>query len=115
MNISPIHLVLRCYAVREEGQWQAVCLDLCLGSQADSFEVAKSRLEAMIYDYIYDALAGEDKAFADQLIPRRAPLGQWLKYYGYVIRSRMGAVRDEVWRLFTQAVPLVPDSAHKHA
>jgi hypothetical protein len=61
-----------------------VCLDFNLAAQGDSFEEAKSKLEAMIADYVYDALAGEDKPYAAQLLARRAPLSFWLKYYFYV-------------------------------
>jgi predicted RNase H-like HicB family nuclease len=72
---------LKCYAEKEADCWVAVCLDFNLAAQGDSFEEAKSKLEAMIADYIYDALAGEDKPYAAQLLARRAPLSAWLKYY----------------------------------
>ena len=108
--MRPEKLVVRCYAEREGDQWQAFCLDLCLAAQDDTFEGAKQKLEAMIGEYIVDALCGEDKAFADQLLTRRAPLRYWLKYYSFVAQWRMGRIKDGVRRLFTETLPLQPSS-----
>lgn len=71
---------LRCVAYQESGLWVAVCLDLSLGAQADTFNQAKKKLESQIKDYIIDA-CNEPDAVRRKLLRRPAPLGMWLKYY----------------------------------
>lgn len=85
---------LRCYAVPiENEQWKAVCLELCLATQGDSFDEAKRKLESMIESYIDDVLT-EDREFARQLLKRRAPFGDWLTYYVLAVLSHFRAPRD---------------------
>ncbi len=108
--MKPTTLILRCYVEKQGSQWLAFCLDLCLATQADSLLEAKEKLRNQISEYVYDALVGEDQAFAEQLLRRRAPLGDWLKYYGYVLLSQVGAIRREVWQRFAAVMPLVPVS-----
>jgi hypothetical protein len=67
---------------------------------------AKEKLENMIAEYVYDALAGEDRDFGPQLLSRRAPLRDWLKYYWYLVLYKLGALHksegNRIWRV-TQA------------
>ena len=108
--MKPIHLVLRCYAEKAGNQWQAFCLDFCLAVQGDTLGEAKEKLESMIAEYVYDALAGEDRDFGPQLLSRRAPLRDWLKYYWYLVLYKLGVLHKEVRQLFTSLVPLEPSS-----
>jgi hypothetical protein len=82
---SPISLLVRCFAVEEAGQWQAFSLQFGLAAQADSFPEAKQKLESMIDSYLFDALAGEDRKHASELLARRAPASVYLRYYVGVI------------------------------
>ena len=107
-------LVLRCMAEREGDQWVAQCLDLCLAAQGDSYDDARSKLEAMMYDYVKDALIGEDRMYADQLMTRKAPFSQWVKYYKYKVVNACCDFRNNAHRLFSEVLPLVPGN-HKHA
>lgn len=102
---------LRCYAEKVGDQWQAFCLDLSLAAQGDTFSEVKDKLDAMVAEYIYDALAGDDRDYAEQLLARRAPLRDWLKYYWYLLLSRAGAIHEEARRLFI----LEPSSRYRHA
>ncbi len=112
--MSQPRLLLRCYAEAVDGQWQAFCLDFDLAAQADTFEEARAKLETMLAEYVYDALAGEDREFADQLLSRRAPWPMWAKFYFYVFRHRVLRLQSRVHRLFKEPIPLVP-SCHCHA
>lgn len=112
--MTPAKLILHCIAEQVGNQWQALCLDLCLAAQADTFEQAKAKLEAMILEYVHDALAGEDHAYAAQLLTRKAPLGQWARYYWYCFLSRSFHIRSNLRRLFTETLPLAPVQ-HGHA
>jgi predicted RNase H-like HicB family nuclease len=108
MKLVSADLILRCFAERAEGQWQAVCVDLCLAAQGDTLQEAREKLHAMIAEYVYDALAGEDRAFADQLLVRRAPLSILARYHWLGLLARFGALRESVRTLFTESLPLVP-------
>jgi hypothetical protein len=101
-------LIVRCYAISDEGQWIAFCLDFDLAAQADNFEQAKAKLENMIKDYVFDALVGEDKDYAKQLLSRKAPLLEWLKYYFYLFRYRFSHAKKGWYRQFNEPLPLTP-------
>lgn len=101
-------LILRCYAERKNEQWQAFCLDLCRASQADTFEEAFPKLEAMVEDYLEEALTGEDKAYAEQLLSRKAPLSSWIRYVRLRFYEIIAGVHKDFYRLFTVPLPLTP-------
>jgi hypothetical protein len=108
MDLRPDRLVLRCYAENVSGQWQAFCLDLSLASQADTFEEAQGKLRAMIAEYVYDALSGEDRLHADMLLSRKAPWRDRVKYHAYVALHRFGMLAEGLRRLFFEILPLRP-------
>jgi hypothetical protein len=103
--MNPKQLIVKCYAETEGDCWVAVCLDFNLAAQGESFEEVKSKLEAQIYDYVYDAQAGLDKPYAAQLLTRRAPLSFWLNYY--LIKLKI-AVGTSAGRVFDETMPLIP-------
>ncbi len=117
MNNDKIHtknLMLRCYASKQGDQWQAFCIDLCLAAQGDSFHDVKHKLELMMIEYVYDALAGEDREFADQLLNRTAPFSQVATYHWIRLMHRIGHFRDGVHKVFKEPIPLIPQH-HAHA
>lgn len=97
--MNPKQLIIKCYAECEDGVWVALCLDFNLAAQGDSFEDVKLKLEAMIKEYVYDALEGEDKIYANQLLSRRAPLSAWFKYYVMKIFHSSNHIFDETMPL----------------
>jgi predicted RNase H-like HicB family nuclease len=106
-------LILSCYARCTEGQWVAFCLDFDLAAQASTFEEAKTKLENMIKQYVFDALVGEDRAYAEQLLSRKAPPLEWIKYYFFVFIHRFIHAKAELYRLFKEPLPLTPYSQVK--
>lgn len=84
--MRPNDLVLRCYAEKVDGQWQAFCIDLNLAAQGDSLEDVSERLERMVGSYLYDVFEGDDREHAEDLFPRRAPIGFIARYY--VVKAR---------------------------
>jgi hypothetical protein len=112
-NIRTKNLMLRCYANKSDDQWQVFCIDFCLAAQGDSFPEARKKLESMISEYVYDALAGEDREFAEQMLNRKAPFGQFAIYYWIKLLHRVGILRNEFHKLFKETVPLVPQH-HAH-
>jgi hypothetical protein len=107
---SPAQLIVHCVAERKEGYWQAFSLEFGLAVQGDTLPDVKHRLESMLVSYVYDALVGEDREHASELLNRKATLGVYAKYYFADFRSRVervwGASRDRI--LFSEPVPLQP-------
>ena len=87
--MNPRQLILRCYGEEKNDYWQAFCIDLNLAVQGESLDAVKTKLHAQICEYVTDALVGEDKAFADQLLSRKSPWKIQIKYYIAVILRRL--------------------------
>jgi len=111
--MRPNELLLRCYAEQKAGHWQAFCLDLGLAAQGESEAEACGKLNAMMREYLHDALAGEDRQYAEYFLTRKAPSSQWVKYYLYFLMEalhiRFGADRI----LFKKLIPLAPSTDAK--
>ncbi|RLA46014.1 MAG: hypothetical protein DRQ97_08585 [Gammaproteobacteria bacterium] len=103
--MRPKELVLRCYAENKDGLWNVVCVDLCLAAQGDSFKEAQNKLHDQIKDYVFDALGGEDREYADQLMVRKAPLSLRAKYQMIKAQAHFSHAKT---RLFNEMVPMVP-------
>jgi len=103
-------LVIRCYAERKDGIWQAFALEFDLAAQADSLSDVKLKLESMVDSYVYDALVGDDRQHARELLfHRKAPWSLWFKYYraraerGFGVKSKRSRPYREPLRLIPQA------------
>lgn len=108
------NLMLRCYANKQGDQWQAFCIDFCLAAQGDSLAEVKGKLESIMVEYVYDAMAGEDREFAEQLLNRRAPIDQYATYYVYKFLHKIGILHNGIHNVFKQMMPLEPQR-HLHA
>lgn len=71
-----LHLILK---TEPGGYWAAYCLDFTLYAVADTAQEAQRKLLMLVNEYLDDAVA--DPAHADQLLNRRAPLGDWLGFF----------------------------------
>lgn len=108
---SPFPLLIRCVLENKGDYWQAFTLEFGLAVQACGKEEAKRKLEMMIYSYLYDALVGEDRQHAVQLLNRRAGPSVYAKYYvGKVFSSLQGDSEKPARRhcAYEEPVPLVP-------
>lgn len=106
------NLVLRCYAERQGDQWVAICLDLCLAAQADTFEEARHKLHEQVVDYVQEAL-GDDREHAHYLLNRKAPLQFWARYYlqktlWRISRAIGWSPTQRARRAFRTPVPMKP-------
>ena len=79
--VKPSQLVLRCMARRQKSRWVGVCLDLNLGAEAHSLEELKTKMDQFILSYIETVLDTDDRASISELISRKAPWKDWLRYY----------------------------------
>ncbi len=74
-------LKLRCFAEKQGKLWVAVCVDLCLAAQAYTADEAITKLNAQVDDYLNEAFS--DRRYTHQMLSRKAPLPQRLKYRYY--------------------------------
>lgn len=77
----------RCYREKHGNHWQAVCIDYCLGSQADTSEEVEQKLKVIVDEYLHDALRGKDRGHAHYFLSREAPFKFRIKYYLYKLLS----------------------------
>ena len=112
--MRPNDMLLRCYAKRDGDLWVAFCLDLSLGTQADTLEEAKQKLDDQIREYVHDALAGDDRKHAEYLLSRRAPLSFWLEYWAVKAAFKFSSIfatknsSAPRSKPFKEVLPLVP-------
>lgn len=102
--MRPKELVLRCFVQKEsDGTWFAMCLDLNLYARGASLQEARDKLRGFVRHYVAAAL-GKDREYVGDLIPRRAPFGFWVKYYGMRTLLWCGAHIARV--LYKESLPL---------
>ena len=64
--------ILTCYATGQDREWEAICVDLDIAVQGDSFSDVYTRLNEAIADYVYSVVA-ESPAQVKRLMSRAAP------------------------------------------
>jgi hypothetical protein len=77
-------LQVRCFSYGKAGVFYAECIDLNLLSRGNTQEEAIIRLQEQMFSYVATALAGDTEG----LIPRRASLLSFIRYYLSVIKDR---------------------------
>jgi hypothetical protein len=102
--------VVRVLAEHKNDQWQAFSLELGLAAQADTLPEVKYKLESMIRSYLDDALVGEDREHAYDLLFRRATWQVFAKYHWASVISHLGTLfgrsKDRV--IYDKTLPLAP-------
>lgn len=110
--VKPCQMLVRCLFERDGDQWLGFCLDFTLVAQAASLDEVHRKLDEQIRSYVHDALAGEDRDYADDLMTRRAPPRYWVKFYAVLamqsLRHRMSRSRQAV----REPLPMVPATVH---
>ncbi|MBW2739134.1 MAG: hypothetical protein JRE64_09880 [Deltaproteobacteria bacterium] len=106
--MNPKQLILRCYAEKKDGIWQAFCIDLNLAVQGETRDEVRVKLQRQISSYLYDALEGEDKEYAPQLLSRKAPIGFRAKYAFYKILINFYKAKNGINHIFNEIIPLAP-------
>lgn len=102
-------LSLRCYAEQKGALWVAICVDLGLAAQADSFDEVRVKLHAQIGEYVYDALCGEDQDHAAELLfSRKASLEHRAKYYFAPVLNKLNGLQVNIVEKFKEVLPVGP-------
>jgi hypothetical protein len=103
---SPFQFVIRCVLEGRGDFWQAFSLELGLAVQAETKAEAKRKLKMMIRCYIDDAVCGQDRRYAYELLSRKAT---WRVYLLYYLASAIKAVRGaKGYTTFSESLPLIP-------
>jgi hypothetical protein len=102
----PLGLIVRCFAERKAGQWQAFSLEFGLAAQADSSAEVQAKLMAMIESYVHEALT-EDRAHAKALLARKGTLAVYAKFYWYRFLSFVDNARG-TFAIYDEALALEP-------
>lgn len=99
-------LLVRCFAERIDGGWQAFSLEYGLAAQGDTLPEVRRKLQDMIATYLLDAVT-VDREHAEQLLSRRASFEAYAKYYAYRLADRfhMATKKREVYQA---PLPLQP-------
>jgi hypothetical protein len=110
-EIRPIRLVVHCLIERVGDQWQAFSLELGLAVQGDSCVDVRRKLASMIEFYVRDALCGEDREHAyELLVHRKATWRVYLRYYrvwlALHVATFMTASTDAM--IYREPLPLEP-------
>lgn len=108
-NIRAKDLVLRCFALKRGGYWVAMCIDLDLAAQADTFAQAKKLLTEQMRSYVADALT-VDSANAQTLLRRKAPLHLIALYHAIVVVKALHLKWSNVSQ-YTAPMPMIPAGA----
>lgn len=75
---------------KEEDIFSAICLELDVATQGNTFEEAKKNIREAIEIYLEDVVeSGDEKEF----IPRAAPIEEWLKYFEVESRNLKTVLR----------------------
>lgn len=103
-------LLLRCYARQTApGRWYAVCIDLNLDAEAESFPAVKRSLDEAIVGYFLTVLDTQDKESLAHLLSRPAPLKDRLTYHAINHLSKLRSKRhdgDRPYAAFKDPVPI---------
>jgi predicted RNase H-like HicB family nuclease len=77
---------LHCYAEGRDGEWEAICLDLDIAVQGQSFEEVCASLRQAISLYL-ETLADLEPKQRQSLLRRSAPLSVRLKFLAHAVRG----------------------------
>ena len=103
-NVVVLPIVVRCFAERQDDQWQAFSLEFGLAAQAASLGEVRAKLESMIESYVQEALT-EDRAHAKALLARKGTQRVYLKFYWYHFLSFLRHARG-TFDIFSETLPV---------
>ena len=103
-DIAPDRLILKCYGYKiEENKWVGICLNFNLAVEAESPEGLVEKTAEVVASYIETVLDTKNRESIPELLSRRAPIGDWLKYY--LIYSAILIMRIKKYFTFKEAIP----------
>jgi predicted RNase H-like HicB family nuclease len=88
---------LHCYAEGRDGNWEAICLDLDIAVQGQSFDEVFASLREAILLYL-ETVADLPPQEQPSLLQRPAPLSVRLKFLTHAARGLFAANADDIQR-----------------
>jgi hypothetical protein len=95
---------IKCQVYKSGDSWYAECLTFDLLSKGDSKEDAIRRVQIAMFSYVGAVLDGSGSTKG--LIPRRAPLRSWLRYYAHDFRGRLAYLVGRKGPIMLRSVPI---------
>lgn len=95
---------LHCYAEGRDGDWEAICLDLDIAVQGESFAQVYQELNKAI-DLYLESVRNLPEAERRHLMTRKAPMSVRLKFLWLAIRSVFAGGDEGQHAEFTLAAP----------
>ncbi|MGH9600382.1 MAG: hypothetical protein ACRD27_11005 [Terracidiphilus sp.] len=95
---------VKCQVYKGGGSWYAECLTFDLLSKGGSKEDAIRRIQIAMFSYVATVLDGSGSAKG--LIPRRAPLSSWIRYYAHDFAGRLAYLFGRRIPLMIRSVPI---------
>jgi hypothetical protein len=80
---------VRCLIEKRGDVWQAFTLEYGLAVQGDSAEDVRRRLDNVLCSYVHDAVFGDDREHAEDLLMRGPTREVYIKYYAYRLLSHL--------------------------
>lgn len=77
--MRPDDLILRGYTVLDGDSYFSICLDMNVYARGDSPDEAEDKCLQFVCEYLNEAFDEDKESFSD-LVPRRAPVGFWMRY-----------------------------------
>ena len=91
---------LHCYAEGQDGDWEAICLDLDIAVQGRSFEEVSLSLREAIALYL-ETVEDLPPAERGKLLHSRAPVAVRLRFLGHALRGLFVSDGDRQRHQFT--------------
>lgn len=102
--MTPDKLTVRCMAWQESGLWVASCIDLTLAAQGNTLDDARATLRGQIIRHINEAVT-VDAAHSEELLSRRAPLRDQIRFVFWRALSRRPRVRRMIGAAARRVLP----------
>lgn len=103
-NIPISKLILRCYGhTIKSGGWYGVCIDLNIAAEARSADQLKKKLYEQINSYIEAVLDTDDHGSVAELLLRKAPLLDRIKYSYIKSAISIGELKNKL--VFQEFIP----------
>ena len=103
-DIPISNLVLRCYGHKTKAdKWYGVCIDLNIAAEASTPDQLKKKLNDQINSYIDAVLDTDDHDSIPELLSRKAPIQDRLKYHSIKSVISIRKLKDKL--IFKELIP----------
>ena len=98
----------RCYIFGKDDDWEAICTDLDIAVQGNSYEITKSLLDDAIGGFLHEVAklpAKDQKEFLNRRAPLLVRINLRIKFYFSRVHTRSQEVSAKVQEYFFTSSP----------